>query len=304
MKKNLFMLGAAIVALSSCTQDEVLNVNENRVISFESHVNKNTRAVEETTSALENFYVFGYYGAGATNVFSNFAVTDDKETSVLWTAANDYYFAAYATSNTTSAKLNNAAFAGGKLTFTEYTVNDEQDLVAAVTGPIDNSGMSNNTVNLDFKHMLSKVVFELTNSSSEYKMQVADISFNVNTKGTCVYDGDSIAWSGLTESEPLKYDAATISASGKYSVAHLVIPTTIPAGLKVDISINFLDAKNNTVSKKTFEGVELASTTVTKWLPGNVYKYLASINAATGKITFHVQTVNEWNEDTDYNTNI
>ena len=53
MKKSLFMLGAAIVALSSCTQDEVLNVNENRVISFESHVNKSTRAVKNTTK-LEN----------------------------------------------------------------------------------------------------------------------------------------------------------------------------------------------------------------------------------------------------------
>ena len=57
MKKSLFMLGAAIVALSSCTQDEVLNVNENRVISFESHVNKNTRAVTETTADLKQFFV-------------------------------------------------------------------------------------------------------------------------------------------------------------------------------------------------------------------------------------------------------
>lgn len=297
MKKSLFMLGAAIVALSSCTQDEVLNVNENRVISFESHVNKSTRAVTETTSALQDFFVFGYYGAGATNVFNNVAVADDVQTTVLWTAASDYYFAAYATANTFSVKKNNVTFAEGKLTFADYAVTDTEDLVAAVTPKIDNSSMTQSTVDLDFKHMLSKVAFELTNSSSQYKMRVADITFNVNTKGKCVYDGTNVVWSEWSTPAALTYAGATIDETKKYSVEHLVIPTAIPGDLKVNISVEFLDGAN-VVSQKTFNDVELAKT-VTHWLPGTVYKYTAAINATTANITFNVKTVAGWANGAD-----
>ena len=296
MKKSLFMLGAAIVALSSCTQDEVLNVNENRVISFESHVNKNTRAVTETTADLKQFFVFGYYGTTPVSVFENVAVADDVETTVLWTAASDYYFAAYATANT-SVKKNNVTFAEGKLTFADYAVTDTEDLVAAVTPKIDNSSMTQSTVDLDFKHMLSKVAFELTNGSSNYKMRVADITFDVNTKGKCVYDGTNVVWSEWSTPAALTYAGATIDETEKYSVEHLVIPTAIPGDLKVNISVEFLDGAN-VVSQKTFNNVELAKT-VTDWLPGTVYKYTAAINATTANITFNVKTVAGWANGAD-----
>lgn len=44
MKKKFWMLGMAVMALASCTQNEVLDVPESRVIGFEPFVNKSTRA--------------------------------------------------------------------------------------------------------------------------------------------------------------------------------------------------------------------------------------------------------------------
>ena len=58
MKKSLMMLGAAAMVLASCTQNEVMEVAENRAIQFNTFVDKNTKAVTVDESA-SNFYVIG-----------------------------------------------------------------------------------------------------------------------------------------------------------------------------------------------------------------------------------------------------
>ena len=58
------MLGLAVAAMTSCSNDELMEVNTNNVITFESHVNKGTRAVADTeNSKFTKFYVFGYHGS-------------------------------------------------------------------------------------------------------------------------------------------------------------------------------------------------------------------------------------------------
>lgn len=47
MKKSILMLGLAVAAMTSCTNDEVMEVNQNNLIKFESFVNKGTRTVDE-----------------------------------------------------------------------------------------------------------------------------------------------------------------------------------------------------------------------------------------------------------------
>lgn len=67
MKNSLFLLGAAaVVALSSCTKNEVLEVAENRAIGFDAFVNNNTRAEADVTSdKIAKFWVFGGYEQAA-----------------------------------------------------------------------------------------------------------------------------------------------------------------------------------------------------------------------------------------------
>ena len=79
MKKSLFVLGVAVAALASCTNEEVTEVAQNRVIGFNSFVNNNTKAVTVVNSlANSEFYVFGMYDADQTTwgktVFSNRSV--------------------------------------------------------------------------------------------------------------------------------------------------------------------------------------------------------------------------------------
>ena len=294
------MLGAAIVALSSCTQDEVLNVNENRVISFESHVNKSTRAVTDTeTAKLEKFYVFGNHGA--TNVFNNVAVTKgvsgwEYTNPVAWTA-NDYKFAAYATTNVSDQLT--PGYSDGVLTFSDYVPNDASDLVAAVAN-VDNTSLTNATVNFTFQHLLSKVQFVLTNNSTEaYTMKVGPITFSVLKQGDCVYNNGTATWTA--EGSPATLTVAGTTANIAKGAAftsqdHIVVPNQALASVAASFKVEFYDASDNKVYEKQYTDValKLIADDSQKWAPGYLYQYTGSIAPTTSNITFSVTQVDAW----------
>ena len=82
MKKNLWMLGMAVAALTSCTQNEVIDVPESRAISLKPFITKTSRAVSELrTEDFNEFYVFGYLdytNVTTDNFFSNDAVFENR----------------------------------------------------------------------------------------------------------------------------------------------------------------------------------------------------------------------------------
>ena len=95
MKKNLFLLGLAVAALTSCTNDEVVEMQQptQKAIGFETFVNKGTRAITTTDapaikkdengtdviSGLQRFNTFGYYKANEL-VFDNILVYNSIKT--------------------------------------------------------------------------------------------------------------------------------------------------------------------------------------------------------------------------------
>ena len=58
MKKSFFLVGVGLAVLSSCTQNEVVEVADNNAISFDAFVNNSTRA-DITTDNINHFMVFG-----------------------------------------------------------------------------------------------------------------------------------------------------------------------------------------------------------------------------------------------------
>ena len=239
MKKNLFLLGLAVAAMTSCTNDEVLDVQQpvQKAIGFESFVNKTSRAVTETTTpsetkdndgnvtaigGLKKFYAYGYYqSTPATSVFDGIAVTrnifpstqsekataywnydldgvNGNEDLAYWTS-NIYQFGAYANGIDT----NPLTFTGDdeitfgaegntvNLTIPQYVVSDQNDLVAAIT-TVDNSRLSNGKVDMDFKHLLTKIKFSVKNNDTKYKMRITSalVVKNVYKQGKCVVSKD------------------------------------------------------------------------------------------------------------------
>ena len=329
MKKSILVLGLAVAAMTSCTNDEVMEVNQNNLIKFESFVNKSTRAVTETTNAgLAQFYVLGGYGTDTySNVFNNIAFVKDGSTRTWkpsdsqyeaeWTA-NVYRFAAYANRNS-SEKLSPTFNADG-LKFTDYEVSDDKDLVAALSGEVNNSNLDNDEVALTFKHMLSQVKFTFTNTDATHKMEVSNISVsNVNNAGTGTLSSSGISWTALktVNSYTLNYagTSTNVEAGESYNPDYqMVIPQTLNTSgkeIQITFTIRFYDGNGAVVSTETFSNVSLVydndrtvgegNKNFNAWKPGYRYNYTASFPADPKTIRF-TATVTDWvSQDTPAN---
>ena len=72
----------AVVALTSCAESEVLDIPESKLIGFDTHVDKPTRALatDVLTANLNGFYVYADYGEGEVDEMNDF---DPKGTNYL-----------------------------------------------------------------------------------------------------------------------------------------------------------------------------------------------------------------------------
>ena len=315
MKKMLLVLGVAAAAMTSCTSDEVLEVNPTATIQFETFVNKGTRATTDVTnpaitegihgSGLKNFFVYGYYGT--TSVFEGVNVewvNKDGNTPGRWTyndgthanwTGGDYYFAAYADKNE-AVELSDVEFADGTLTIPGYIVNDDNDLVAAWAN-VNNSSLTNPTVALNFKHMLSKVYFEIKNDASEnLKMVITDITISVAPSGTCSYNGTTVAWTELANATPKTFNGSDNVSKGSTHTSnpHFVIPGQ--ENIKATFTATFYNGAGTQIFSKTYQDVSLDVDG--GWKAGNIYKYTAEVGVVMPTIEFSV-VVTGWNSDLD-----
>lgn len=332
MKKNLLLLGLAVAAMTSCTNEEVLSElqESQKAISFDSFVNKSTRATE-TTNAITKFYAYAYYDDGdlaSEIVFNGDAVTYDKNhtTSTKWSygtekywTRNEYQFAGYANGNNADA-VANVTFASGTLTIPSYTVDpDKNDLVADVKEAIDNTegNATPSTVDFDFKHLLTKVKFKIQNRSQMYNMRITDLVVNGALQtGTCTVTSSSIVWDGRTTAK--QYTPIANNQTGAYitiddskdaegtdqkeSVEFFVLPQELD-NVTFTITANFYDANDQIVATKVFTDVafagknrtdNIAKEAVNTWAPGTSYVYTLQLPVAAKPIVFGNPEVAEW----------
>lgn len=330
MKKNLILMGAAIAALSSCTQSEVLDVPESKAIRFSSFVDKPTRAVTEVTG-LTNFYVFGNFGTDES--YSNIAYNNESNAQTYyWAAAgNKYRFGAYANgengklTSTTQVSFSPTEGTNGTLTFTNYAPqeNEGKDLVAAIptTYTVNGSENGETKVNLTFKHLLSQVKFTFkTTDADTYTLRIHDIKINNNaiSKTNCTFDGTTITWAtdgaekqGYTYKEIADIAVATAldgeDAPYQGSSVEMVIPQPNTNQIEVTFSATVSDGGLETKTGNFKANLDYAvgsvtGTTANTWTPGYRYNYIATINAdqidtdlETKKIDFTV-SVDTWED--------
>lgn len=314
MKKSMFMLGVAVAALASCTQNEVMEVAEGRAIQFNTFVNNNTKTVTEVPSgtlASSEFYVFGNYGTDQSTWTGQAYNNETGDTKYYWKASNYYRFGAYA--NGKSGKIGNATFSAAdqKLTFPAYTPADACDLIACVpaqVGPVSDA-VNQGEVSLNFKHMLAQVAFEFTTDAADiYELKISNVKINnaiSTTEGSIDKDG-TITWEstgeGVTKNgytyEDFPDDGVDI-ADGNLTPARtkmqskLVIPQDLPTTANY-ITVTFTatlkdgnDASgtiknqdftaNLSFTQQTGDGINDPASN--KWTAGYRYKYTTKITA-------------------------
>lgn len=303
MKKSLFMLGAALVALSSCTQNEVLNVNESRTIGFDGFIGKPTRA-ETTNENITTFQVFGGFDSQYTNVFNDVAVnrTGDSgsytwasETIQYWQADKAYTFNAYAPEGNGTVSVG----AGG-ISINGFKATDGgTDLIIAetVSKTADATFMASpDKVKFSFKHVLSMIKFTFSTDLAGVNIKISELKVN---GVLCQGDYNSNGWQNITGSAAysLNVDGTITNASAKASTEAIVIPqTTTDGGITVSFKLKAEGALD--IEDTDARTVNIPATT---WAQGNRYNYTAKITAQNidpdnilQPIEFDAPTVEQW----------
>lgn len=321
------MLGAAAMVLASCTQNEVMEVAENRAIKFDNaFVGNVTKADIANDKSFTKFYVFGdaklTSGVEYHNVFTNDEVTGTWTSGTpstatwtakeaYWEASSTYKFAAYSNGNNKHDKVTYSPTDGNEvLTFTDYTAGDN-DLVAAINNTITTTAdvTSQDAVGLTFEHLLSKVQFTMqTTAGVEYTVKVNSIKFSAIQTTNATYNG-TVTWT--TAGKPTaeySYDVeemTDITGGAKTSVKYVIPQSCASITATIALTISGpgipVDKQDNTVTASMAFNHGTGAGTDNTWEPGFSYNYIAVIEPAEiidglNKIEFTVESVEGWTE--------
>lgn len=195
MKKILFA-GIAVSLLAACSNDEVVpQQNEANVIKFGVTTERNTRASDVycNNNKFGGFTLSAAYATPGTTDKVKYIVNDEinfqnnawENISGLryWPNSGDITFYGYVNSDIT---WDNAADAPQFKDFTvDPTVSAQKDLVYAVKTQSKDDGT---TVNLNFRHALSQIVFNAKNVNKSLYVEISGVEVcKVNSEGTYTF---------------------------------------------------------------------------------------------------------------------
>lgn len=211
---NCIVSAACVAVLSGCSTSEVIDDvrNEKSVIGFDTHMNKNSRALDN--SNFNTFFVFGTYSKSSSSqpvqVFFGDRVNKGSDgvwkcaTTRYWTPENTYDFYAYSCDNASIDLGHNghSAMNGKYLNLLEYTISQAHcthDLVyAAALGekrPAHVDGVTPESVSLSFKHILTRLKFTFNSEipGENYTVKISNVKM-VNFRNTGNFLGSSLSW--------------------------------------------------------------------------------------------------------------
>ena len=328
--KKLFIAIAALAAMTSCSQDEVMEVAEKQAISFgNAFIENATRAIDPslTDATLKDFQVWGTVQgsnngtATLTSIFNDIKVEGTVGENRVWnTAVTQYWipgavynFAALKNATVTAADLG-ADLLPKTVTFTN---NGQTDLLYAKIAKPYTAQATNGPVNMDFKHMLAKAVVTVSNTtdpgegkSTGYYYKVSNVQITTaHTTGTCTLSTENPEWSKHSGTSTLNFgnitgttngtDAIELGDNTKKAASYnevLLIPTASTA-TKESVTIKFnLDLYKDNGN----ETDELINHTEGKTVTGEVkfvagYAYSFNISLSVGApIQFSVTSAPTW----------
>ena len=331
MKRSLFMLGVAGAALSSCSNNEVLDIAESNAIKFSNtFVGKPTRSVtapELTTDNLKEMYVFASNEEGDVFDVNPKLVYRIGETNewgydklVPWEANKNYNFVAYAGKDLGGSVTDNGD--NTSLKFSGIVVNGDKDnqfdLLYSNTKSITTTAVDGNPmIDFTFDHLLSMVQFTLKSGFGETtQVKIKDFKF-YGLRTTETYDASQVspAWTSTStantigdtkftsaDEEIAQYDAV---ATKDVVNSWVIIPQQNVASGKVEMvtfTVNVVDGESDSQigTEKTFKA-KIPSIT---WEKGYRYNYIFTITpeqmgVADQYITFDAPEVTEWVDDTN-----
>lgn len=317
MKKFLF-LAIAAAAMTSCSQDETLEVAQKQAISFGNvFVGKSTRATDNTYGTAKLIEKFNVYGTvtgsnGTVNIFKGNDVTKPNDLNAYdatkvwilegpaqyWVKDAKYAFAAVVNEDIVSVQTDDN---GMPTTLTYGTDNTgTKDLLYATAG-VEKAVTNQGIVAFTFNHLLSKVWFTVksdteynVDTESGYYYTVKDIK--VNNFETGIYTINGGTWAGTTakDIEFGNVEQVTKTENKTNATQQLLIPNSADYKITFTVELYVNGVKADT---KNYE-----STVSNDLLAGNSYNFIIDLKQGN-PIQFSVSSVTEWIEDLNSDRN-
>ena len=251
MKSKYLAVALSAVALVACNNEDVLEVNQGRGISFQVATEASTRAQATTTSTIDNFKVWGF--TDGKTLMNGLEVSKDGDDwtydgTIFWPATDvDFY------------SVSPAENCGGTVSITKdaqkitgFTVNTDQskqvDLLYAVNKGEKKADHAEGSkpVNINFRHALSQIVFKAKNTNENLKVIVKGVKIaNIKKKGDFTYPT-----SATTDNVASESGSITSGTQGTWDTP--TDATTFSAGM---------DANGVTLNGKVETAVDLTTTT-------------------------------------------
>ena len=242
MKSKYLAVALSAVALTACNNEDVLEVNQGRGISFQVATEASTRATATTTSTIDNFKVWGF--TDGKTLMNGIEVSKSGsewtyDGTIFWPATDvDFYSVSPAENCGGTVNISKDA-----QTITNFTVNTDQsqqvDLLYAVNKGEKKADHEASPVSINFRHALSQIVFKAKNTNENLKVIVKGVRIaNIKKAGDFTYPdaattahnnsttGSIVAttqgtWSNVSTAEKFSagMDAAGVTLDGKVETA-------------------------------------------------------------------------------------
>ncbi len=328
--KKIFLIGLTAAAmLASCSNDETVEMAQQKAISFSNaFVNNGTRSIVDpsfTTTSLNDFAVYGFTQNG--QIFDGVKVSKGGTASTgwsydnvqYWVPGNTYTFGAIAP-HSVAANVSNvtlptgAAKVGMEVAFTNSDAGQVDLLHAAPTqiAGTDVTASYTTPVSMTFNHQLSKVKFSFVNAVGEgYNVKVKDVKIKDAYKdGTLTVAATENTWGGQTSKNlELNFGNVVDNASGTNAAFIANTKTLESYNEKLMIPMG-TDTYTVSFTAEMYKGTVLLGTyphTVqiknVEFKLGYCYNFKASLTHEniTGEgelkpIEFKLAGINDWND--------
>lgn len=336
--KKIFLIGLTAAAmLASCSNDETVEMAQQKAISFSNaFVNNGTRSIVDpsfTTTSLSDFAVYGFTQKG--QIFNGEKVSKGGAASTgwsydnvqYWVPGNTYTFGAIApysvAGNVSNVTLpTGATKVGMEVAFTN-TDADQVDLLHAAPAQITGVTPTYTTpVSMTFNHQLSKVKFSFQNSVGVgYNVKVSNVKITDAFKeGTLTVAAAGNTWGNQTDKTlELNFGNVVANASSTEASAianaatlesyneKLMIPMSNTAKYTVTFTVDLY--KDNVLLGTYNHRVEIKDV---EFKLGYCYDFKASLTHKNitaedelNPIEFAVTKVEDWNKaDIDKDLNV
>ena len=234
MNKAIYFVAAASLALASCSNDETLDMGNQKGISFRTVAGLNSRVAEVTQSNLKGMLVTAYEsGTSSADAayFTDVDYTREGQTNTFvsnpeynWLRGKTLNFIAFATSADTWNVAKTVSFDGATNTYKTVLINytpdadisKHQDLMIGTASGTENNAA--NGLDLTLKHILSQIEVRAKNTNAAYAYSIKGVRI-VAVEGTGTYTSTKTTPWDLTGTSKVKYevvydDAKELTAEG------------------------------------------------------------------------------------------